>query len=154
MNSISTITLRVNKRTLLFLAALTWTFAGIMLFIRGFDMLSYATKYLSIKLISCSIIGILFYALVFNKLSNKHTQRIINLKNEKYCVFSFFNTRSYVVMTLMITMGVAFRKFEIIPLENLAFVYLTMGFPLLLSSYRFYKYGLKYKQYIAIQQPQ
>jgi len=38
----------------------------------------------------------------------------------------------------MISMGIVLRKSEVVSPEYLSFMYVTMGIPLLMSSFRFY----------------
>jgi len=134
------------KRHLLFFAAAIWTFAGGMLLYKGISLVDSTTTHLGLKIAASMVGGALFYQLLFSKLSLKHTKRIVELKTDKPCMFSFFNIRSYILMVIMITSGILLRVFGIIPLHYLLVVYITMGIPLLLSSFRFYYYGIYYKQ--------
>jgi hypothetical protein len=120
------------------MAALVWTFAGSMLLFRG-TLLFTADKYLLWLRLPLSLVaGILFYRQIFSNISVKHTQRIATLKPEKPCLFSFFNVRSYILMTIMITAGISLRKSGILPPVYLSVIYVTMGIPLFISSFRFY----------------
>jgi hypothetical protein len=137
----------INKRYLLFVAAIVWTFAGGMLLYRGFSMV-FKIKHLILILMFSAIGGILFYMLLFSKISLKHTKRILSLKSEKPCAFSFFNFKSYILMTVMISSGIIVRKSGIISPDYLSLIYITMGIPLFLSAFRFYYNGINYKQII------
>jgi hypothetical protein len=137
----------INKRYLLFVAAIVWTFAGGMLLYRGFSMV-FKIKHLILILMFSSIGGILFYMLLFSKISLKHTKRILSLKYEKPCAFSFFNFKSYILMTVMISSGIFVRKSGILSPDYLSLIYITMGIPLFLSAFRFYYNGINYKQII------
>jgi hypothetical protein len=140
----------VPKRILLFIAAGVWTFAGSMLMFKGYKMLDTTSRYLWLKLLVVLLGGIAFYLKLFSKLSLKHTLRILNLKNEYPCLFSFFNIRSYLIMFFMISMGITLRSTGWIPFPYLAFLYLMMSVPLLLSSLRFYNTGIFYKRFAHI----
>jgi hypothetical protein len=135
----------IPKRYLLFVAAFMWTFAGGMLFLRGFSMLILFPRLLWIKILISIIAGLIFYILLFSKISLKHTQRILKMEIEKPCFFSFFNFRSYIMMVIMICMGVTLRKTGIVPIEYLSVFYVTMGIPLCMSAFRFYYNGFNYK---------
>ena len=139
----------VSKRVLLFVAAAVWTFAGSMLLFRGYKMLDLKSRLLGLKLLFTLAGGIVFYLKMFSKISLKHTHRILNMKEELPCLFSFFNFRSYMMMALMISMGITLRTTGWIPLPYLAFLYLMMSVPLLLSSLRFYYTGLYYGRFIV-----
>ena len=126
------------KRYLLLVAAVVWTFAGVMLFFRGISILRYYNTPNLTEEVGCVLAGILFYVFVFSAISLKHINRILNLTTERPVIFSFFNKRSYQMMALMICCGISLRMSRIVPIEYLALFYITMGTPLLLSAIRFF----------------
>jgi hypothetical protein len=134
------------KRTLFYVAAVVWTIAGGMLLFKGISLFLNYNNLLWLKIMISSICGILFYLLLFSGISRKHTIRIRNLKNEKPCLFSFFNFRSYLLMASMIISGMMLRKSGIISPAYLSVLYVTMGIPLFLSSVRFYYAGIYYNE--------
>jgi hypothetical protein len=136
----------IPKRYLLFVAAFVWTFAGGMLFYRGFSVLVDYPDLLWLKIVISIIFGLIFYTVLFDRISSKHTQRILKMEIERPCLFSFFNFRSYLMMVLMITMGITLRKTGVVPLQYLSAFYVTMGVPLSLSAIRFYYNGIFYKR--------
>jgi len=75
---------------------------------------------------------------MFDRISSKHVNRIKSIEIERPIVFSFFNLKSYLMMFSMITMGVSLRLSGLVAPAHLAMVYVTMGIPLLMSSFRFY----------------
>ena len=135
----------IPKRYLLFIAALVWTFAGGMLLFRGFSMLQLFPEMYWLKTAGSVIAGIFFYKLLFSKISLKHTLRIVGLKNDRPCVFSFFNWKSYCMMGGMISVGIILRITGIVSLKYLSPFYITMGTPLFLSAFRFYYFGINYQ---------
>ena len=128
----------VSKRTLLLIAGLAWTTAGGILFSRGLSGLILLRNYLLVRLAIGVILGSLFYFVMFSKISFRHIQRIRSLQITRPCAFSFFNVRSYFMMTIMITGGIMLRKFDLVNHAFLFTFYLTMGLPLLISALRFY----------------
>ncbi|HAQ18657.1 MAG TPA: hypothetical protein DCR40_05395 [Prolixibacteraceae bacterium] len=130
---------RVSKHYLLFIAALVWTFAGGMLLFRGLTFLDSQPSHLFLKLFTGLLAGLLFFRLLFNRISAKHVLRIQNLPIGQPCLFSFFDIRSYLMMFSMITLGVMLRKSGFVSAENLSLIYIIMGIPLLMSSFRFYQ---------------
>ena len=129
---------RVSKHYLLLVAALVWTFAGGMLLYRGFTINHPLPSHWKIEFFGCTIAGLLFFVLLFNRISAKHVLRIKNLPSERLVIFSFFNLKSYLMMFGMISMGIVLRKSEVVSPEYLSLMYVTMGIPLLMSSFRFY----------------
>lgn len=140
------------KRYLLFIAAFVWTFAGGILLYKGGSLFIHSRNFFLIRLICSALGGALFYILLFSRISLKHTKRIINLKHENPCAFSFFNLKSYLLMTVMITMGILLRKSGLITPEYLSVLYIMMGIPLFLSAFRFYYYGIFYDKAVYLKQ--
>ena len=138
MNLFKSLNLGVSKRILLFEAAIVWTFAGGMLLFRGSSMLESSSGFSWLKVISCLGGGVIFFILVFSKISRKHVNRIANLEGDRHWFYEFFNPRSYLMMLGMISMGIFLRKTAFVPLASLSLAYITMGIPLLFSSFRFY----------------
>lgn len=133
-----------SRRNLLFIAAVVWTLAGGILLFKGTAMMMSDVVCWLARIIFSSLSGIIFYRLLFFKISTRHISRIIRLKPDRPCLFSFFNFRSYLLMFLMISMGVLLRTSEIIPVFYLSVLYLTMAIPLLVSAFRFYHSAIYY----------
>ena len=136
----------LSKRSLLFIAAVVWTIAGGMLLFKGISLFLNFDHLLWVKTMISITAGTLFYLLLFSRISRKQTMRIRNLKYDDPCLFSFFNFRSYLLMTLMIMSGIILRKSGFLSPEYLSVLYVTMGIPLFLSSVRFYYAGIYYNE--------
>jgi quinol-cytochrome oxidoreductase complex cytochrome b subunit len=128
----------VNKRTLLLVAGCMWTIAGGILISRALLELYSIHHYLISELLIGAVFGIIFYMVLFARISKKHITRITLITIDNPCFFSFFNFRSYIMMTIMITTGIVLRKLDVINHEILYTFYLTMGVPLLVSAFRFF----------------
>ncbi len=135
----------VTKRILLFEAAIIWTFAGTMLLVKGSTMLEASSGFSWLRIISCIISGLIFFLLIFSRLSQKHIKRISNLDGDHHWFYEFFNTRSYLMMLSMILLGVILRTTSVVPMAFLSLAYITMGIPLLFSSFRFYYSWIRYQ---------
>lgn len=129
---------KIQRSYLLLVAALVWTFAGAMLIWRGFTLNQVLPAFWCVEVILSVLFGLVFFQLLFNRISKKHVKRIRSMPEEKPSVFAFFNLKSYLMMFSMIAMGITLRTTGIVPSEYLAIMYITMGIPLLMSSIRFY----------------
>lgn len=136
----------VPKRYLMLIAGCVWTFAGGMLFGKGINMLMAYPNEIWWKLIICVPLGFIFYIFMFSKIFKKHSERILSIKHEKPCAFSFFNWKAYLMMGSMIGLGVFLRVSGIVPIRYLSLLYVTMGIPLSISAVMFFIYGVKYFQ--------
>lgn len=134
----------VPKKTLLFIAAVVWTVAGSILLFRGFIAIP-AFHHLLVETIIGLTGGIIFYILVFDRVSKKHINRILKLGHDKPCMFAFFDTKSYLLMIIMIGTSIMIRKLHLVNEEYIFTFFIAMGVPLVLSAIRFYITGFKYK---------
>lgn len=133
-----------TKRILLFIAAVVWTFAGTMLFTRGIWMMNVNPDSFWIRFLISLVSGILFYIVLFTRISRKHVNRIIHLPVERPAFYSFFDKKGYIMMVGMISLGIFLRTSGIVSPFYLSVLYVTMGVPLFISSLRFYYSGIYY----------
>jgi hypothetical protein len=135
----------VSRRSLLLIAGCVWTMAGGILISRALLELKSIHHYLWAEILIGIAFGTLFYLILFARISKKHITRITLITIDNPCFFSFFNFRSYIMMTVMISTGILLRKLDIINHEILYTFYLTMGVPLLASAFRFFSRWKKSK---------
>jgi hypothetical protein len=91
------------------------------------------------------VFGAMFYILLFARISTKHITRINLIEINNPCFFSFFNFRSYLLMTIMISGSIALRLSGLINQEIIYTFFLCMGIPLLVSAWRFFYSYVKNK---------
>jgi hypothetical protein len=128
----------VPKRFLLLAAGFAWTLAGGMLFGRGSAWLLRYGNRLALRFALALAAGLLFFVLLFSRISLKHIRRIRAIGMDRPCVFSFFDFKSYVMMAFMIAGGILLRTLRLVEPSILYTFYVCMGTPLLLSALRFY----------------
>lgn len=136
----------IPKKYLLLVAAFAWTFAGFMLLWRGLHYVYSTSLPLGLSILIGICGGLMFYLLLFSKISFKHTLRISLLGIENPCIFSFFNLRSYFLMATMISGGIILRRTDAVDHGIIGTFYIVMSLPLMLSSVRFYYFGFNYKR--------
>ncbi len=88
MNFPAVIKWTVSKRLLLLEAALVWTFACGMLLFRGSSKPEASSGFSLLNAVTCLCCGLMFFVVVFSKISHEHIYRITNptgeqLKNAK-----------------------------------------------------------------------
>jgi hypothetical protein len=145
MNFFERIKPGVSKRTLLLIAGFAWTIAGGILILRSLAYLIGVNHHLVPEIITGIVFGIIFYLLLFARISKKHINRITLIKVDNPCFFSFFNFRSYLLMAIMISGGIMLRLSGLINPDFIYTFFLTMGIPLLVSAYRFFYSFVKNK---------
>jgi len=129
----------VDKSILVLMAGLMWCGVGIML-------VRYAVTWLSL----CSAKEqIIFYSLGFLaampihhfgfiKIATKNINRILALR-EKTSPFTFMTWKSYLIVLVMVSMGIALRHSSL-PKQYLSILYNGIGLGLFLSGIRYFRF--------------
>lgn len=133
------LTPRVSKRTLFFIAGIVWTIAGGILLYRGMLMMMGNGSFYYVPFAISVLGGILFYVFLFSKISVRYVEHIRSITHERPSAFSFFDRKGYFMMLGMITLGISLRSSGLVPASIMSVVYVTMGIPLAISSFNFYK---------------
>ena len=128
-----------DKKVLVFLAGLMWCGVGIML-------ISLAVTWLTVyegpgKLIFylCGFFTAMpIHHFGFLKIADINLSRLLPL-TEKKCVFSFMTWRSYIIVLIMVSMGIALRH-TAIPKQYLSILYIGIGLALFLSGIRYFRF--------------
>lgn len=129
----------ISKRSLLFAAGLIWLASGCFLINGGADFIFENSHHILFHLLISLISGILLFFIVFFRISNKHTNRILTMTCEKTNIFfSFANYRNYILLFIIIIVGLALKRTEIINHLNLSIAFTCMGISMLLSSLKFF----------------
>ena len=135
----------VKKKTLLLIAGIVWMIAGFNVARLG------ALSYLNIErtwyLYIFSLVVFMSFGLMFFKMSQKHTKRILGY--EEYRPFwHFFDFKAYLIMICMMSGGIGFRAAGIFPEIFIAFFYSGLGLALALAVIIFTRNYLLYNQLI------
>lgn len=128
---------RCKKRSLLFIAGLVWIFAGGMVSKLGFNVLFTASIHPFISIMVAVITFLIFFNFIFIKLVKKHKIRISEKEQDKLCLFSFFDIKSYVIMIFMMGLGITIRSINSINPLCWAAIYIGIGLALLSSGVAF-----------------
>jgi membrane protease YdiL (CAAX protease family) len=128
----------VNKNFLLFLAGFLWIGVGVMLMtFAAWWLLKYGQNnawiFVAIGL-ACSII---IHSYGFLRIVDKNLGRISKMEGKR-CAFSFMTWKSYGIVVIMVTMGIALRH-STIPKQYLSVLYIAIGMALFLSSIRYFR---------------
>ena len=139
----------IPKRHLLLVATAVWLVAGGFLLYRGIGLFP-DVNFMALKITLAILSGVIFFHLLFLRVSIRHVTRIRSLDILRPCIFSFFNWKSYCLMICMIASGILVRRSGWFGLQWVALFYLTMATPLLLSSVRFFRAWMKYREIAPI----
>ena len=134
----------VPKVVLIALGAALWGFAAFRILKMGFVFIEkHALHHLINYLIGFA--GFVpFFLLVFRKVSLRYITRIKNLPQKRPCMFAFFDVRGYVMMSFMITMGIAFSHWKVIPELYKGTFFISLGLSLLSSSVFYIVEGVQF----------
>lgn len=126
----------VDKRALILIAGFIWICSGIMLLCFSYSWLrqSQNKNYLVIAGIGF-MLSLVIHHFGFLKIVDKNLRRILPFE-EKKCIFSFMNWKSYINIVVMAAIGI-FVRHSSIPRIYLSIIYAAIGFALILSSVRY-----------------
>jgi hypothetical protein len=125
----------INKRYLLLIAGLMWFGVGLMLLRYSIIWLEEYGNGAFVFATFGFTSALLIHHFGFLKIVNKNLRRIANL-NDKPCAFSFMSLKSYLLVMVMVSMGIALRHSSL-PKQFLSVLYSGIGLALLLSSIRY-----------------
>jgi hypothetical protein len=127
------------RPVLVLLAGILWSVVGTALMAVAVGWLSPLSHEPMPWLILGVAAGVLIYRFGFSKLADVNLVRIFAQApgKDRVCVFAFQNTRSYVIIIVMMVLGYTLRHLPI-PKVYLAPVYLGIGLGLFLSSLKYY----------------
>ena len=140
----------VNRQVLLITAGIVWIVAGANILRIGIVTWTDTTQGSMFKIGEATIVFLLFFVLIFKKLYYKHTRRIEQKKKEKNCPFSFFDTKGWIIMTFMISLGITIRTLHLLPDSFISVFYTGLSIALMLTGILFIRYWwLKRKTTLA-----
>ena len=121
----------VPKRILLIIAGIIWMIAGFNVIRLG--IISY--KSIEIKWYLPIFSGIIFilFGMMFYKMTQKHSKRIMNYEEAYRPIWNFFDVKSYIIMAVMMGGGIGLRNAGVFPDIFVAFFYTGLGCALFLA---------------------
>ena len=129
----------VSKRTLLLIAGLVWLAAGVNILRIGINALiplfSGATGRLLLAL-GLAVLICAAFSLMFHRIVVKHTARILSYET-KQPAYRFFDTKSYILMAFMMTLGITLRRSGFVPEFFFTWFYTGLGTALSIAGIRF-----------------
>lgn len=129
--------MRVPKNLLMLIAGAVWIAAGGMVVAIGLPLeIRLAPEHLVLIPLAAAIF-LAFYLLVFGRLVRRHTSRIRARAEARLPIYQFFDTRSWIVMAVMMGGGVTLRLSHAVPDWAIAFFYSGLGVALFLCGLRF-----------------
>lgn len=117
--------MKVKKHTLLLIACIIWLIAGVNILRIG--IISYQGYTTLINFVISFIVFLIFWMMVFYKLTQKHTTRIHAYEIEKQFVLNFFDLKSFLIMAFMMIFGISIRTFNLMPEQFIAVFYTGLG---------------------------
>jgi hypothetical protein len=133
----------VNRRTHLFMSAVLWTAIGIMLLGKGAFRLSQLTDWQPLLVALAILAGSLKAYFILDKSARRGIDRILTFKDGT-CLGAVYSMKTWRLVLCMMGMGVILRNSSL-PVNLLCFLYLTIGWALLMSSRLAWRAWLKGK---------
>ena len=127
--------LHVHKNTLILIAGIVWAIAGFNIVRIG--LIAYQGNFTWWRGLLSIAVYAAFQIFVFGKMVKKHTDRIQQYEEERQNFFRFFDTKSYLIMAFMMTLGIGLRVSGVVPNTFIAFFYTGLGASLLTAGVLF-----------------
>ena len=129
----------VDKRILVLLAGLMWCGVGIMLVRFAVIWLSpLGIRGAGIYFAGGFLAAMPIHHFGFLKIADKNLSRLLPL-TERKCLFSFMTWKSYIIVLVMVSMGIALRH-SALPKRYLSILYNGIGLALFLSGIRYLRF--------------
>ena len=129
------------RKMLVLLAGILWSIVGLVLTSVAVGWFSLADRHVILAMAVAIAGGLVVHRFGFSRLAATNLARIYEQApgKDKVCIFAFQNTRSYVIIAVMILLGYTLRHLPI-PKFYLAPIYGAIGLGLFLSSLRYYRH--------------
>lgn len=132
----------VDKSILVLLAGLMWCGVGVMLIRYAVSWLSSFSDKEQLIFYSVGFLAAMpIHHFGFLRIADKNLNRVLTL-TEKKSLFSFMTWKSYLIVLIMVSMGIALRHSSI-PKRFLSILYNGIGLALFLSGIRYFRFFFK-----------
>lgn len=139
--------MKIKRNNLLLIAAIVWFLAGLNILKIAFIV--YEKNWSIGNIFLSGLVFFIFFLGIFKRLVIKHTYRILSYEDEKVSFIKFFDLKSFIIMTIMMTLGIVIRKFNLWSDLWIAVFYLGLGSALSLAGLEFSYKFLKEKKFLA-----
>ena len=127
--------MKVKRNTLLLLACLVWSAAGVNILRIG--LMAYPAYCTALDIALSVAVFCVFQAFVFGKLVRKHTARIRGYEDERHFFLKFFDAKAFATMAVMMAGGIGLRASGVAPEQFIAVFYTGLGAALLMAGLLF-----------------
>ncbi|MGQ3684672.1 MAG: hypothetical protein ACUBOA_06660 [Candidatus Loosdrechtia sp.] len=136
----------IPKKWLFYVATFVWGIVSYRILSIGLADIYENPSYSMIYIPAGLILSLPFFKYFFLRITNRHIGRILQVKSERPCLFSFFDIKGYLIMSFMIVLGITAHKISAIPHRYLGVFYISLGLSLFFSALHFFISGIRYKQ--------
>lgn len=123
--------MKVKRNTLLLLACLVWSAAGVNILRIGLQ--AYPAYLTVLNFLLSVLVFAVFQRFIFGKLVKKHTARIQAYLEERHFFLKFFDGKAFAIMAVMMSGGIGLRVSGLVPERFIAVFYTGLGAALLLA---------------------
>lgn len=127
--------MKVKRNTLLLLACLVWSAAGLNILRIG--LMAYPAYLTVLNWLLSALTFAVFQRFIFGRLVKKHTARIHAYQEERHFFLKFFDKKAFVIMAVMMSGGIGLRGSNLAPERFIAVFYTGLGASLLLAGLLF-----------------
>lgn len=128
--------MKISTEKLLLVAGFVWIIAGGNIANIGIGALTHDHLVWWV-LVATLAIFVVFHMFVFQKLVEKHAERIRGFEEDKKHILPFFDKKGYIIMAIMMGGGIGLRASGILPEWFIAFFYTGLGAALTVAGISF-----------------
>ena len=121
-----------TTHTHLLMSAVLWTFIGLLLLTKGVFRLSQLADWQLLIVVAAILTGSLKAYFILDKSARRGINRILTFKDGT-CLGAVYSYKTWILVLCMMGLGVMLRSSSL-PISVLSFLYLTIGWALLVSS--------------------
>lgn len=128
----------ISKKLLLLIAGIVWIGISYIAINIGLNYIFDNSHHILFHLMISFIIGIFLFLVIFFKVFNNYTNRIIQLNSDKPCLFAFSSFKSYFITAFIFTLALYIKKYNLIESLMLSITYAGIGISLFFSSLKLF----------------
>ena len=133
----------VTRHMLLLMSAILWSAIGMLLLVKGLFRINQLVHWQPLLIVAAILAGSLKSYCILDKSARRGIDRILKF-SDGTCLGAVYSFKTWILVLCMMSLGVILRNSSL-PVSLLCFLYITIGWALLLSSRLAWRAWLKEK---------
>ena len=139
----------VSKKLLLLIAGIVWVGISYIAINMGLNYIFDNSHHILFHLLLSFITGGFLFLVIFLKVFNSYTNRIIQLNSDKPRLFAFSSFKSYFITAFIFTLALYINKYNFVDPLALSIIYTGIGISLFFASLKLFYSFISFKKIIS-----